>query len=438
MASKQPFARRIVIAFVLMTMLVSGVFSLSIVAVVHLIEERLISEEMQRDLDSVIHGDLKRGHSPRLNAKTMFYASNLPEYAIPEAYKGLDEGFTELLDGDQAFYAYVQEINGVRYLLIQDQGEFEAHERALFSVVFAGFILAVLGAWGLGWVMAGRVMAPVSRLAQQVRHRDQLLPLAPPLAPEYPDDEVGQLAAAFDGTLGHLRQTLERERLFTSDVSHELRTPLMVIATSCELLQQAPLETHQREQLMRIVHASGEMRELAQIFLQLAREKAGEKVNESDFTVSVGLAQEAEHQCGHWRESMAGKCLDFECLVESEDDGRYNPTLLGTVMSNLLRNALHYTEHGHVRLILETGGFRVEDSGPGIPEDEQESIFQPFIRGSRARGARGARGEGLGLGLSLVKRICAHQGWRITVDNLPDGGSRFRVEFKEVKRSASA
>ncbi|MDN5517189.1 MAG: HAMP domain-containing protein, partial [Pseudomonas sp.] len=49
----------------------------------------------------------------------------------------------------------------------------------------------------------------VSKVAQEVRHRDQLLDLAPPLAPEYPDDEVGQLAAAFDGTLGRLRQSLE-------------------------------------------------------------------------------------------------------------------------------------------------------------------------------------------------------------------------------------
>nr|GFD58533.1 hypothetical protein [Tanacetum cinerariifolium] len=66
-----------------------------------------------------------------------------------------------------------------------------------------------------------------------VRHRDQLLGLAPPLAPDYAADEVGELAVAFDATLGRLRDALSRERLFTSDVSHELRTPLMVLATSC-------------------------------------------------------------------------------------------------------------------------------------------------------------------------------------------------------------
>ena len=95
-------------------------------------------------------------------------------------------------------------------------------------------------------------------------------------------------------------------------------------------------------------------------------------------------------------------------------------------MNNLLRNAWHYTDSGQVRLCLERGGFRVEDSGSGIAEDQHELIFQPFFRGPQARG------EGLGLGLSLVKRICTHQGWRITVENRPSGGSCFRVRLDQA------
>ncbi len=423
MSAKQPFARRIVTAFVLMTVLVSGVFSLSIVGIVHFIEQRLISEAMHRELDGVLHEDLRNGRSPRLDAKTQFFASTLPEYAMPERYAGLDEGFTELVNGDQALYAYAKDINGTRYLLVQQQEEFEIHEQALFDVVLAGFIFTVLGAWMLGRIMAGRVMAPVTRLAQQVRHHDQLLPAVPPLAPDYPDDEVGQLAKAFDSTLGQLRQSLERERLFTGDVSHELRTPLMVIATSCELLEQAPLQARQHEQVKRIERAASEMRDLVQTFLQLARGNSGE----GDFAETASLAQVAEQQCRHWGELMKAKGIGFECIVEGPDEGRYSPTLLGTVVANLLRNALHYTDHGHVRLFLETGGFRVEDSGMGISQDQHESIFQPFVRGDQARG------EGLGLGLSLVKRICVHQGWSITVHNLLPVGSCFQVRFNRTR-----
>ena len=417
-ASKPSFARRIAIAFVLMTILVSGAFSLSIIAVVHFIEQHFVSKELYGELKQVLHEDLPQGRPPRLDAKTRFYASHLPQYAIPPAYAGLEEGFTEVEDGDKSVYIYTYEQGGKRYLLVQDQQEFEAREQALFNVVLAGFILAVLGAWGLGWLMAKTVMAPISRLAQQVGHLDQLDPLAPPMAPQYQDDEVGRLAAAFDATLGQLRQTLERERLFTSDVSHELRTPLMVIASSCELLQQAPLEARQQQQLQRIERASTEMQALVQTFLQLSRGDNNQPA------ASATLAQLAEQQTAQWAPLMREKGLDFVCRSEGEDHGHYNQTLLATVIANLLRNALHYTEQGHVHLVLENGGLRVEDSGAGIPAEQQERIFQPFVRGPQARG------EGLGLGLSLVKRICEHQGWQISVQQLSPKGSCFRVRLK--------
>ena len=416
MLSKQPFQRRILIAFVLMTVMVSGLFSLSIVGVVHFIEEHLVSQEMSRELGETLNEDIRQGRPPRLDSSTRFFSSNNPDYAIPPEYEGLLEGFNEVVSGNEAFYVYVQKINGETYMLVQEQQEFEAREHALFNVVLAGFLLTVIAAWGLGLIMARKVMAPISRLAQQVRHRDQLHPLAPPLAPDYPDDEVGQLAAAFDSTLGQVRQSLERERLFTSDVSHELRTPLMVIATSCELLAEANLSSREKDQLARIARASEEMHELVQTFLQLARDKSNEAAFGGDRTLA-GIAHE---QASRWSVLMKEKGLDFQLTEEGQDDGRYNATFLGTVMANLLRNALHYTERGSVRLILEQGAFRIEDSGAGIPAEQRERIFQPFVRGLQARG------EGLGLGLSLVKRICAKQGWQVSLQSEP-GHTRFRV-----------
>lgn len=424
MTSKHPLARRIVIAFVLMTVIVCGGFSLGIVAVVHFVEQRLVSEALRHQLDAVLQQDLPQGRLPRLDSSTRFYSSKLPGYPIPESYADLNEGFSEVFDGDRAFHIYTRVTDGDRYLLAQEQSEFENREQALFNTTLAGFVLAVLGSWLIGRTMARKVMAPVSHLARQVRRQEQLSPSAPPLAPKYPDDEVGQLATAFDSTFGKLRQSLERERLFTSDVSHELRTPLTVIATSCEILQQSPLDDRQQELLQRVNRASEEMQELAQTFLLLARGQA----DQIDVSVTTRLAQVAERQCAHWGALIREKGLDFQCVTESHDDGRYNDTLLSSVMANLLRNALHYTDHGHVSLTLEAGGFRVEDSGAGIPSGQHDLIFQPFVRGPQARG------EGLGLGLSLVKRICAHQGWQITVHNLYPQGSCFRVWLKPNAR----
>lgn len=108
-------------------------------------------------------------------------------------------------------------------------------------------------------------------------------------------------------------------------------------------------------------------------------------------------------------------------------DTCYNTTFLHAVMGNLLRNALHYTEHGFIRLTLEPSGFTVEDSGVGIPEEKREAMFEPFVRGSEKRG------EGLGLGLSLVQRICESQGWSVSLSTMEPNGCRFHVELSPVK-----
>lgn len=419
--SRQPFVQRIVSAFILMTLLVSGTFSLGIVAIVHAIEEHLVSQEMDHELDVVLREDLPHGQAPRLASDTRFFASDRQEYEIPEQFAEVENGFSEIVTGDDAYYAYAREVGGQRYLLVQEEREFEAREQALFNVVLAGFLLSVAGAWGLGWMMARRVMSPVSRLAQQVRQRDPLLAEIPRLAPEYADDEIGQLAAAFDSTLGQLRQALERERLFTSDVSHELRTPLMIIASTCELLEATHPQGREHEQVARIARAAEEMRDLVQTFLLLARSRSEDSACEGTST----LAAVAEEQRSRWEPQIRDKGLDFELRVEGTDSARYHLALLRAVMSNLLRNALHYTEQGLVRLVLENGGFRVEDSGVGIPEDQRERMFQPFVRGAEARG------EGLGLGLSLAKRICTHQGWRINVNSRAAGGSCFKVRLHD-------
>lgn len=419
MRAKHPLARRIAIAFTLMTLVVSGIFSLSIVGIVHFIEEHLISEELSHELDAVLHTDISAGQPPRLAPNTRFYASNMPEYAIPELLLNLNEGFTEVVRGDEAYYAYSREIDGQRYLMVKDQHEFEAREQVLFNVVLAGFLLSIGGAWLLGQFLARRVMAPVSHLAQQVGRFGQLDLRVQPLALQYPDDEVGHLAAAFDTTLGQLRRTLERERLFTSDVSHELRTPLMIISSASELLREGQLSPQASQQMARIERAAKEMRDLVQTFLMLARDRP----EENAIGGSATLPSVVEEQGRRWGELIRAKGLHFDMVYEDVDNRLYNLTLLRTVISNLLRNALHYTEQGWVRLIVEGSGFRVEDSGVGIPSDQQAHIFEPFVRGELARG------EGLGLGLSLVKRICAHQGWQVAVSSQSPRGSCFRVSL---------
>jgi signal transduction histidine kinase len=421
MEFKQSLAQRIIIAFALMSALVAGAFALGIVATVHLVEEKLISAGLGGDLQRLLLMDSVSDWSHRPEPDQLFYFSGGPgDFELPRDLRHLERGFHEVFREQLSYHAMVEIVDGRHYVLLQDQSDFEERERVLFAVVLVGFVLSLALAVFLGWVLARRVMAPVVRLARQVRHRDQLLGLAPPLAPDYAADEVGELAVAFDATLGRLRQALTRERLFTSDVSHELRTPLMILATSCELLLENPaLDQRGRTQVERINRASEEMRELVQTFLMLARAQR----EDNGMSPRSTLGQVAENLLGVWRAPIESKGLSLIFEPGHTTDTQYNATFLTAVMGNLLRNALHYTDQGFIRVSLTATGFVVEDSGVGIPEEKREAMFEPFVRGNEKRG------EGLGLGLSLVQRICEDQGWSVSLSTMEPNGCRFEVEL---------
>lgn len=377
MEFKQSLAQRIIIAFALMSALVAGAFAMGIVATVHLVEEKLISAGLGGDLQRLLLMDSVSDWNHRPEPDQLFYFSGGPgDFELPKDLRHLERGFHEVFREQLSYHAMVEIVDGRHYVLLQDQSDFEERERVLFAVVLVGFVLSLALAVFLGWVLARRVMAPVVRLARQVRHRDQLLGLAPPLAPDYAADEVGELAVAFDATLGRLRQALTRERLFTSDVSHELRTPLMVLATSCELLLENPaLDPRGRTQVERINRASEEMRELVQTFLMLARAER----EDNGMSPRLTLGQVAENLLGVWRAPIESKGLTLIFEPGQPVDTLYNATFLTAVMGNLLRNALHYTDQGFIRLSLTTTGFVVEDSGVGIPEEKREAIDRKSV-----------------------------------------------------------
>ncbi|MCL2021672.1 MAG: HAMP domain-containing histidine kinase [Betaproteobacteria bacterium] len=420
---RQTLARRIVLAFTMMAVVVGSALSLGIVRSVHYAEKTILSRAFKETVARVAE-DLRQGREPYLNEGMRIFIQDYSDHDIPLAFRNARQGFSEMKDEGRDYWVYTRHDreSGKLYLIVQDQHDFEVREQILGVILWVSLLATILGAFILGRLMARRVMSPVTRLSQQVRDFSISRPIMP-LAKDYADDEVGQLARAFDEAFARLGFAIEKERLFTSDVSHELRTPLMVIATSCELLLTTDLSAQTREQVRRIARAAEEMRGLSETFLALARAESGKAIEHVD-TDGVTLKTLAEAESKQWAAAAAAKGLAFELREEGEDKGRYHAILLRSVMDNLLRNALYYTERGWIRLTLAEGEFRVEDNGIGIPDSEKEEIFQSFTRGVRACG------EGQGLGLSLVQRIAAQQGWQVSLESLPHGGSRFTVRLK--------
>ncbi|MDT3669692.1 MAG: HAMP domain-containing sensor histidine kinase [Aromatoleum sp.] len=423
MLSRLSLADRIVAAFVLMAVAVAGLFSVSIILAVDGVELELVSDSMNRHLDFLI-AERRAGRDPAPGPDMTLYVVPVAELStLPTWLQGREPGLYEEVTDDDAYHVMIRDEDGRRHVLLLNQEDFERREQTRLHIVSFGFMLSIFVAWLLGKALARTVIAPVVRLSGQVQHRDQLLPLAPPLAPDYADDEVGKLAAAFDVTLGRLREALEREQLFTSDISHELRTPLMIIASSAELLLEHPsISDSQRRQIERITRACLEMQELVETFLGLARAPQEKQVP----LAGTSLADAADEQLHRWQPEAARRGLELGLAVESGDDDVYPGPLLRAVLTNLLRNAIHYTDRGFVRLVIRAGGFSVVDSGAGIPEGERTKIFRPFARGEASRG------DGIGIGLSIVARICERQGWAVRLEEPAGGGCEFRVDLHPV------
>ena len=417
----QPLTRRIVIAFTLMTLVVSGLFSISIIGVMLFTEEHLVSQTLDRELNGLLYNLIEEDPDDiaaiRVPYGSAFYTSQIGGIPIPEKFHNMDIGFSEIVDGNEAFYAYKKEFNGNHYILIQDQDEFEAHENAMKTIVFISFLASVFIAWVLGLFVARKAISPVILLSKQVKQKAAYGASSENLAPDYPKDEVGDLAAAFDGAMDAVVQSLWREQLFTSDVSHELRTPLMIIGSSCELLKKSSLTKSQGGHIERISSAAEDMSGLVKTFLILARSDLGEL----DANSAKTLNEVAEDQYKYWLPLMKKEGLIFNLEKSDIQLEIYNETLLSTVIRNLLRNALHYTETGEIKLVVGPNSFYVKDTGIGIAENEKGNIFDAFFRGSAAHG------HGLGLGLSLVQRICTRQNWLVSVEQNPNKGSTFKI-----------
>lgn len=412
-------SRRIIIAFGLMSLMVASAFAVGIVASIRAVEEKLVSSDLGSDLQLLLRADniSEWKHRPA-PMQLFYYSGGAGAFALPDDLKALPPGFNEVRRGPEAYHAMVDIIDGRRYVLLQDQRGFEKREQKLFAITLIGLLASLLLALLLGWRLARRVMSPVIELAAQVRQREQqVLNEAQPLAVGFPGDEVGQLAQAFDSALSRLSLALERERLFTSDVSHELRTPLMVLSSSCVLLAESPsLDSRARAHVERISRASRDMRALVETFLLLARSQQGERVS-----LQLDMRSVADELIAQWSAPIADKGLLLDFQPQLAGGGQYDAVCLRAVMGNLLRNAVHYTERGKIAIHLLASGFVVEDSGSGIPEGERDAVFRPFVRGSEQQR------DGMGLGLSLVQRICESQGWRVELSTSANDGCRFTV-----------
>ena len=265
-------------------------------------------------------------------------------------------------------------------------------------------------------------LAPLGLLAADVatRSAQSLEPMPEVGIPE----EARGLVHALNGLLVRLGQALAGQRAFIADAAHELRMPLAALKLQMHLVGRAQDEDERRVALADLASGLARAAHLVDQLLMLARQDPGaplatmpcalEDIAREIVAARAPLALEAGIDLGVKRAAA---------LVLEGD-----ATALAVMLGNLIDNALRYTPAGgsiDVETYVENGVFVLEvaDSGPGIPVDERERVFDRFYR------VPGSTGIGSGLGLAIVKRIAQSHAAAVLLDQRPGGGLRVRVRF---------
>ncbi len=301
------------------------------------------------------------------------------------------------------------------------------YERSLFVVAFFRIMsgsVSFLAVFVLMTTLASfRLSKPVQVLTQaheRVQEGDFSVRL-----PDNQPGEVGELMRSFNDMTETLASTAYLQKDFISSISHEFKTPIASIRGFAKLLQMPGITEEQRAEYTRLIaQESDRLSRLSETLLRLsALEQQTALATLSAFSLDEQLREVILRLEPAWSARGIAWQIDLEEITITSDR-----ELLSQVWINIIQNAIKFSPEGGsigVRVFREGNGVvEIQDHGCGMDEETQKRIFDKFYQADRSR-----RQEGVGLGLSLAKRIVDMMGGAITVRSEVNEGATFRVEL---------
>lgn len=274
-------------------------------------------------------------------------------------------------------------------------------------------LIIALAAW-LGAAWLSRPMRRLSAAAHGLGEALQRDAAPPRLDEGRGTVEVRETAQVFNQMASQLQQQFQARGLLVAAISHDLRTPLTRMRLRLETLEHEPAA-------QRCVADIHEMDALIESVLQVFRDAhAGEA------PVSVDLLALAQSLADDLVEQGHSVTVHGEPAL-----ARAQPTALRRVLGNLLSNALRYGGQAEVSVVQEGDGLllRIDDAGPGIPQEQLEAVFQPFYR---VESSRNRATGGSGLGLYIARDLVLRQGGELRLSNRPEGGLRAELRLRRA------
>lgn len=415
---------RIIVSFFLLGFGLTALFALATVVIRERLEDQLIGEALLQNVDDYaqqFHRNPEDAVGLPFEKISGIVFSKRRFGNVPFAWRDLPEGVHELTETGangrvRAYKLAVKKEAEYWFFLSYDIGqERESQQQLMYSLIGVVALFSLLSLV-VGFWSSRRVISPVTELARRLedmggRERPEKL------SPQFADDEVGQLASALDDYAERMTSMVKRDREFNSDVSHELRTPLAVIRGATELLlANTDLPEKTRQRLLRIDRAAQQCTDLTTALLMLSRNERGTG-HTNLRRLALQLAEASKPQLGQ---------KPVQIRVEGPDDVFVDApeAVLSVALGNLVGNACKYTAEGEVVITVQAGQVTIEDTGPGLSEEDALRLFERGYRGSGAGGTVGG-----GIGLSIVRRLCELYQWRVSIMPRPERGAVATLRF---------
>lgn len=410
--------RRIRLAFVIQALVASLVLAVGVMAVglgvrQALVRGRLLDEAAATWASLARDPNAQLPHTFRM--RTYFVPAGDDSARLPAELAGQDPGIRVPAWGGPAV-AVERRAAGTLTISLDPA----TIDQAVFWTGLLGLLLALgvtsMSAW-LTYRTSKRLVGPVSWLANVVAQWDPRAPNASALTPAHlPLDagpEVRRLAHALRGLAGRVGEYIHRERHFTRDASHELRTPLTVIRVATDMMAADPeLPPRSRRALGRIQRAGHDMQAVIDAFMILARDAEIDAESER-----FDLHEVVDPEIEAVRPLLEGRPVELVVTDRGAPPIDAPRRVLSLMLGNLLSNATRFTEQGRIEVVLESDRIEVRDTGVGMSQETLEKAFDPFYREDRDSG------EGMGIGLSVVRRLGERMGWPVELQSDPGAGT---------------
>ncbi len=339
--------------------------------------------------------------------------------------------------GETKFIAGKMEALGVQFfspsgkifVVIAEANFDDSNLNELLRLLVIVFFVLLFIAAAAGWAFAGRALAPVNQIMNQV---EAILPsdLSRRVSAQKQHDELGRLTTTFNQLLDRVEKAFTAQKMFISNISHELKNPLTIITTQLEVAlgkERSPADY--QKTLQSVLDDARELNVVSEKLMQLAKvNAAASPVNFSEIRLDETIWQV--------KSALLKANPDFKIHFELGDlpddesqlSVRGNEQLLKSALQNLIENACKFSpDHtAKIKMFFEKklAVIEIADAGPGIPPEDLPMIFEPFFRGRQTSGVRGS-----GVGLSLVKSVLDLHGVKIEVKKNEPWGTVFRLGF---------